>query len=105
MPDIRLSVEESYSLLVDELASGGYSWSYSVDQSEEVVNVSERSRVIPQIGQPGGQMPGNYEGKREFIVNAIRPGNAVVSFFLRRQWEQNKPPLKEQQLNIEVVAK
>lgn len=104
MHNITLKIEESYSLLVDELASGGYSWGYSIDNGHDVIDVTEKGRVTRDTVEPGGEMPNNFEAKREFIIKALKPGNAVARFFLRRQWETGKPPLKEEQLNIEVVS-
>jgi predicted secreted protein len=105
MPDITLTVGESYSLQLDELSSGGYSWDYSLDEGEGIIEISQQSRAAPPVTQPGGPMPDNFEAKREFIIKAIRPGRAVARFFLRRAWEKAKQPLKEQQLNITVVSK
>jgi predicted secreted protein len=105
MLNINLTVEESYSLQLEELGNAGYSWNYSVEEGADIIDISQQSLSAPPVTQAGNSMPDTFEAKIVFTIKAIKPGTARVRFFLHRVWEKYKPPLKEQLLKIEVSNK
>ena len=102
LKEINLNVDETFRLPLGGASSGGYAWEYIIDGSKEIVNVSsEMVGAIPRL-PPGGPSPDSFERQKVFNIIALEPGITHVRLFLRRPWEQDKPPLRELYLKISV---
>ena len=72
---------------------------------EGVVEI-RRAPSGPLPGQPpaGGPPPDNASLPEAFEVVGVGPGRARVRFALRRAWEEERAPLEEVELDVEVRA-
>lgn len=102
MHNITLKIGEEYSFTVDQLASGGYSWDYSVIQAGDVIEVKQES--VSQLGayQQPEPIPKTFENKLKYIIKAVKPGIAHAKFYLHRVFEKNKAPINEISIDVEV---
>jgi predicted secreted protein len=102
MHNIKLKPGEEHSFTVDQFASGGYRWDYTVVQSGDVIEVKQESVAETQASQQPGSIPKTFENKLKYTIKALKPGIAHAKFFLHRVFDKDKPPLKEILIDVEV---
>jgi predicted secreted protein len=102
MHNIKLKPGEEHSFTVDQFASGGYRWDYTIVQSGDVIEVKQESVAETQASQQPGSIPKTFENKLKYTIKAVKPGIAHAKFFLHRVFDKDKPPLKEVLIDVEV---
>jgi predicted secreted protein len=101
---IELKVGEKHSLTLKGLGAAGYAWSYSLQEGEGVVEVStDTLNAMPPLG-PGDTAPGSYSSDELVTITARRPGRASIRFVQRRPWERDRPPHREQLIEVHVES-
>lgn len=99
---ITLKAGEAITLRLPGLGPAGYTWLHEIVGDVEIVNIStvtEKSSDQNQEEKP--TVVGSGEDEL-FIIRAINGGHTTVSFFQKRTWEHDKPPLKEHIIEIYV---
>jgi predicted secreted protein len=102
MHNIKLKIGEEHTFTVDQFASGGYRWDYTIVQSGDVIEVKQESVAETQASQQPGSIPKTFENKLKYTIKALKPGIAHAKFFLHRVFDKDKPPLKEILIDVEV---
>jgi predicted secreted protein len=102
MHNIKLKIGEEHSFTVDQFASGGYRWDYTIVQSGDVIEVKQESLTESPVSQQPDSIPKTFESKLKYTIKAVKPGIAHAKFFLHRAFDKNKPPMKEILIDVEV---
>lgn len=102
--NISIRKGEIYPFKLGGLGSAGYVWTYIVECSPGIVEVStEQVETSPTL--PRELPPRSSSTDTLFIIKALEPGNAKIRLVLKRPWEQTKPPLRELELEVSISNK
>jgi len=85
---IELRRGEQHRVTLSPAASGGYLWSFRVDGDAASVSVAEDMSDRAEGGGPGGHPARGESLDQQFVVQAEKPGTAVVEFEHSRSWEE-----------------
>ena len=100
---LELEVSETYSLTLPGLATAGYQWTYEITQIDDsVVDVSALPFEEKGLDRELASVRIGSSQDETFHIRALKAGNASLRFVQRRSWEQDRPPLKEYQIEIVV---
>ena len=99
---LELKRGQKHEILLKGLGSAGYSWKYTVKDSE-IIGIS-LSTVDIQCKPPEGASPPQiYSKDQMFTITAKKAGKAEVHLVQSRPWESKKPPLNELLIEITVI--
>jgi hypothetical protein len=99
---IELAVGQKHSFTLEGLGGAGYTWEYSIEGDQDVVAISVTQLGQPPQATPGGLPPDSFSLDTQVTITGLTPGRVILRLQLRRSWERDKPPLKEQVLRIRV---
>jgi predicted secreted protein len=100
--EVHLRKGEIYKINLGGLGSAGYVWTYTIESSSDIINVTtEQVETLPVPSHPE-KIPYTSNTDTMFIIKAIKTGNTKIIFNLKRPWEKTKPPLKEITLDLTI---
>lgn len=100
---VHLAIGEEHALELLGPGSTGYSWTWTVEGPEGVVDVGLETVAMPPRPAPGGPPPASHDVAQLVTISACGPGRVVVRLVLRRSWEKEREPIDGIDLEIEVT--
>ena len=102
MENLRVKVNESIEIVLDEASTAGYVWNYEVSE-DGVISMTESyddpmKRAADTIPPPVGGF-----SKKIFKINGLKSGKVKLRFYQVRPWELNEAPIKEKFFIVKVV--
>jgi predicted secreted protein len=100
--EVRLRVGESLDQPLEGFGSAGYRWESAIEQDSSVVDVER----LPPGGVPSSEdeQPQSYSLQESFRIVGVAEGEAIVTFLLKRPWEETAAPAREEILKVRVIA-
>ena len=100
LPDrIELQVGERKVVRLPGLGTAGYSWTHSLNGSDQTVAITSSTAPPPGPGPSPGVGPSS---DALFTIEALKSGQVSLHLTQRRSWEKNTSPLKEHTVTIVV---
>lgn len=93
--DLRLAVGESRELTLASLGTAGFVWTAELEGDDGVLRVSRR-RARPDPAPPGRSTA------ELLMIEADRPGHAVIRLQQARPWEAGKKPRASFAINVSI---
>ena len=90
---MTVRVGDSFTITLRANTSTGYKWQLMM--SDENMLQMVHSEYIPYKSQRLGA-----DGKQLWTFKALKPGKTSISFQYARSWEKDKPPQKEQTIQV-----
>ena len=100
--NISLRRGETQKVNLGGLGGAGYIWEFSVEGPPNIVEVSTEQLDTSAPPPPGGYPPNSSSTDTILVIKALNSGKIQIKLSLRRPWEQNKPPLKQLSLQLEI---
>jgi hypothetical protein len=95
---LTLRIGQQVDVTLQSAGSAGYGWRSWVEGSREAVSVS---RLIADVPRPTS--PNSFSAPEAFRIIARKAGEVLVVFSLRRPWEpESTPPRDEQRYRVTV---
>ena len=92
---LPLRVGERASVRLSETATTGYRWRRPAEDADDGV------LAIVEDDQDGPADPRGAGGERVFVLEAVRPGTAIVRLEKSRSWER-EAPVEQFSITVEV---
>ncbi len=102
MHTVELEAGGQYTCTLPGKASAGYLWEHTVEGMSDVVDITEITAEPLSSERQGGVSRAGYSADVQFTITARVPGDVIIRFKLRRQWETSKPPVDERVLRVIV---
>jgi predicted secreted protein len=99
---LELKKGQKHEILLKGLGSAGYSWKYTVKDSE-TIEISLSTVDIQSKPPEGAPPPQIYSKDQMLTITAKKAGVEDVYLVQSRSWEPQKPPLNELLIEITVV--
>jgi len=90
--NIQFKVGEKKIIRLEGKSTSGYDWSSHYDK--ELLHLSKGFKSVKET-IPGGSV------SEEFTLTALKPGNTVLKFFLKREWEEKAE--REMSVAVEIT--
>lgn len=101
---IELKVGETYTLRLPGLGAAGYLWTYAIEGSNNLVDVSKGTADdAPSTDERGTLYLITGSSLDEvFTVQALKPGYLTIHFIQSRPWEKDKTSARAHNLEVFV---
>ena len=105
MPEnlIELNVGDVHELELRGLGGAGYSWQTAVIGPDGVLELERTSSGASPSAPPGGPPPSSGSLPEVLRLHAVGAGRVQLRLELRRSWEDDVPPLEQEELEVVVV--
>jgi Chagasin family peptidase inhibitor I42 len=97
--EVQLRVGESINHSLEGFGAAGYRWDFAIEQDVTTIVVERLPPVAPAAE---GKAPDSYSVQEVFRIAGLIPGEATVSFFLRRPSEEATTAVEQEALKILV---
>jgi hypothetical protein len=102
--EIELKVGEVHELELPGHGSAGYSWQTTIIGPDGVLEIRRAPSGPVPTAAPGGPPPPAGSLPEILDLVGLSEGRVQLRLTLRRSWEQDTPPLEEDEVAVIVTA-
>lgn len=102
MENLRVKVNESIEIALDEASTAGYVWNCEVSEDGVISMTESYDRPINSVADTTPPPIGG-SSKKIFKINGLKPGKVKLRFYQVRPWESNEAPIEEKIFTVKVV--
>ncbi|MDY6794971.1 MAG: protease inhibitor I42 family protein [Actinomycetota bacterium] len=95
---IEVKVGDEFVIALDSNATTGYAWQLTENLDEDVVELVSSEYVMDEEAE---EMVG-AGGVEEWTFKATGEGSTTISLEYVRPWEEEEPPVREEDFKVEV---
>jgi predicted secreted protein len=104
---VELKVGQQYTHRLQGRGAAGYSWECRLEGPQAVVAISREPGMTANhldLPEPGSAPPGSASVDELVRIQSLAPGHTRIRCAQRRIWEIDRPPLREEVIDIAVTS-
>ncbi|MDD4028819.1 MAG: protease inhibitor I42 family protein [Caldisericia bacterium] len=92
----EMKAEDTITIRLEENATTGYEWNYTIADAEVVEFVSD------EFNAPSDTEMVGVPGEHVWVFKAIGSGSTTINFELSRSWEEGETPAETKEFQVTV---